>query len=130
MIADKSKYSALITQIGNLLEAGRTQAAATANTILVRTYWLIGQHIVEYEQGGKEKAEYGSFLFEHLSKDLTMRYGQGFSRANLLYMRKLYLYFPKSEILSNVLSWSHYFEIAKIKFSRISKIVSVYTILT
>lgn len=72
---------------------------------------LIGRHIVEYEQGGKEKAEYGSFLFEQLSKDLTKLYGKGFSRANLLYMRKLCLTFPKSETLSNVLSWSHYFEI-------------------
>lgn len=79
----------------------------------MRTYWLVGRHIVEYEQGGKEKAEYGSFLFEQLSKDLTKRYGKGFSRANLLYMRKLYLTFSKSETLSNVLSWSHYFEILR-----------------
>jgi predicted nuclease of restriction endonuclease-like (RecB) superfamily len=113
MLADKQKYSALISQIGGLLEKGREQVAQSANTILVKTYWLIGRHIVEFEQGGKEKAEYGSFLFEQLSKDLTQLYGKGFSRANLLYMRKLYLEFPKSETLSNVLSWSHYFEILR-----------------
>lgn len=79
----------------------------------MQTYWLIGRHIVEFEQGGKEKAEYGSFLFEKHAKDLTKQYGRGFSRANLLYMRKLYLTFPKSETLSNVLSWSHYFEILR-----------------
>ncbi|MCL9980931.1 MAG: DUF1016 N-terminal domain-containing protein [Bacteroidia bacterium] len=73
----------------------------------------MGRNIVEFEQGGKEKAEYGSFLFEKLSKDLTRLYGKGFSRSNLLYMRKLYLAFPKSESLSNVLSWSHYFEILR-----------------
>ncbi|HSC54519.1 MAG TPA: PDDEXK nuclease domain-containing protein [Phnomibacter sp.] len=102
-----------MNQIGDLLQKGREQVAQSVNTILVRTYWLVGRHIVEYEQGGKEKAEYGSFLFEQLSKDLTKRYGKGFSRANLLYMRKLYLTFSKSETLSNVLSWSHYFEILR-----------------
>lgn len=113
MLAEQPKYSDLINQIGGLLERGREQVAQSVNTILVKTYWLIGRHIVEFEQGGKEKAEYGSFLFEQLSKDLTRLYGKGFSRANLLYMRKLYLEFPKSETLSNVLSWSHYFEILR-----------------
>lgn len=110
---EKAKYTNLINEIGVLLQKGREQVAQSVNTILVQTYWLVGRHIVEFEQGGKEKAEYGSFLFEQLSKDLTKLYGKGFSRANLLYMRKLYLAFPKSETLSNVLSWSHYFEILR-----------------
>jgi predicted nuclease of restriction endonuclease-like (RecB) superfamily len=113
MEINQSKYRELISQIGELLQNGRDQAARSVNTILVHTYWLIGRHIVEYEQGGKEKAEYGTFLFGQLSKDLTSIYGKGFSRSNLLYMRKLYLAFPKSETLSNVLSWSHYFEILR-----------------
>ncbi|MFT3949821.1 MAG: PDDEXK nuclease domain-containing protein [Agriterribacter sp.] len=113
MDIEQSKYTQLINEIGSLLQKGKEQVAQSVNTILVQTYWLIGQHIVEFEQGGKEKAEYGSFLFEKLSKDLTTLYGKGFSRANLLYMRKLYLTFPKSETLSNVLSWSHYFEILR-----------------
>jgi predicted nuclease of restriction endonuclease-like (RecB) superfamily len=113
MDIEQSKYTALINQIGGLLQKGREQVAKSVNTILVQTYWLIGRHIVEFEQGGKEKAAYGTFLFEQLSKDLTRLYGKGFSRANLLYMRKLYLNFPKSETLSNVLSWSHYFEILR-----------------
>lgn len=106
MELEQSKYSGLINQIGGLLQKGREQVAQSVNTILLQTYWLIGRHIVEYEQGGKEKAGYGSFLFERLSKDLTKLYGKGFSRANLLYMRKLYLTFPKRETLSNILSWS------------------------
>ena len=108
MDIEQSKYTDLINQIGGLLHKGREQVAKSVNTILVQTYWLIGRHIVEFEQGGKEKAEYGTFLFEQLSKDLTRLYGKGFSRANLLYMRKLYLNFPKSETLSNVLTWSFY----------------------
>ena len=58
-----SKYSDLIDQIGSLLEKGREQVAKSVNTILVQTYWLIGRHIVEFEQQGKQKAEYGTFLF-------------------------------------------------------------------
>lgn len=106
-------YDQLVVQIGVLLQNGRQQAAQTVNTILVQTYWHIGQYIVEFEQKGNERAEYGSQLFERLSKDLTLLYGKGFSRSNLLYMRKLYLSFPICETLSHILTWSHYFEILK-----------------
>ncbi|HET7360946.1 MAG TPA: PDDEXK nuclease domain-containing protein, partial [Salinimicrobium sp.] len=83
------------------------------NTILVQTYWHIGHHIVEFEQDGSKKSDYGSGLLEKLSHDLTLEYGKGFSRSNLVYMRKFYLFFPKSETVSHQLSWSHYFEILK-----------------
>ncbi len=106
-------YNKLIGSIGELLRQGRMQAARKVNTILVNTYWQIGHHIVEFEQGGKEKAEYGTQLFERLSIDLTAMYGKGFSRSNLVYMRKLYLSFQISETLSHLLTWSHYFEILK-----------------
>jgi len=106
-------YNELIQQIGELLKTGREQAGRTINTILVQTYWQIGKHIVEFEQGGKAKAEYGSELLDRLSKDLTLEFGKGFSRSNLVYMRKFYLAFSKSETLSHQLSWSHYFEILK-----------------
>ena len=55
MDVEQSKYTELIKQIGGLLEKGREQVAKSVNTILVQTYWLIGRHIVEFEQGGKEK---------------------------------------------------------------------------
>jgi hypothetical protein len=80
---------------------------------LVQTYWEIGHYIVEFEQQGNERAEYGTQLFERLSKDLTLQYGKGFGRSNLLYMRKLYLSFPISGTLSHLLTWSHYYEILK-----------------
>ncbi|MEL1255808.1 PDDEXK nuclease domain-containing protein [Flavobacterium sp. DGU38] len=113
MNLEKQPYSELIDKIGSLLQQGRQQAAQSVNTILVQTYWYIGQHIVEFEQKGSEKAEYGSQLFERLSKDLVQAHGKGFSRSNLLYMRKFYLSFPISETLSHLLTWSHYFEILK-----------------
>lgn len=106
-------YKELIAGIGDLLTAGRRKAAQQVNTILVETYWEIGRYIVEYEQGGNEKAEYGSQLFERLSRDLTQSYGKGFSRSNLLYIRKFYISFPIRETVSHKLTWSHYFEILK-----------------
>ena len=113
MAIQSSQYQLLVDGIGLLLEEGRKQVAQSVNTVLVQTYWLVGQHIVEFEQQGNQRAEYGTFLFEQLSKDLSIRYGKGFSRSNLVYMRKFYIEFPKRETLSNVLSWSHYFEVLK-----------------
>jgi predicted nuclease of restriction endonuclease-like (RecB) superfamily len=120
---DLRPYNDLVNSIGALLAKGREQAGRAVNTILVQTYWQIGRHIVEFEQGGVTKAEYGSELLDKLSKDLIIAYGRGFSRSNLVYMRKFYLTFPMtetsskqhqiSETLSHQLSWSHYFEILK-----------------
>ena len=104
----KKEYSSLISNIGSLLEQGKTQAYHAVNEILVSTYWEIGKRIVEFEQHGKEKAEYGSALLENLSKDLKLRYGKGFSRDNLEKMRRFYSLFRNSETLSRKLSWSHY----------------------
>lgn len=123
MDPDKSKYSTLISQIGKLLQKGRENVARYVNTILVQTYWLIGKRIVEFEQEGKEKAEYGSQLLDQLSNDLSERFGKGFSRSNVFQIRQFYLRFSKIQTLSgqfengdvpaNNLSWSHYIEIMK-----------------
>lgn len=109
-----AEYNGLLNQIGNLLSVARTNVAKSVNTILLDTYWQIGKHIVEFEQNGKEKAEYGSNLINRLSADLTSRFGKGFGKSNLLYIRKFYLAFQKSETVSHKLSWSHYFEILKV----------------
>jgi len=107
------KYKQLITGIGQVLTNGRENAVQQVNSILVRTYWEIGRYIVEFEQGGNEKAEYGTMLFDRLSKDLTQAYGKGFSRSNLFQIRMLYAKFPIVQTLSGQLSWSHYVEILK-----------------
>jgi predicted nuclease of restriction endonuclease-like (RecB) superfamily len=107
------KYEGLLQEIGVTLKTARQKAAQSINTILVHTYWIIGQYVVEFEQHGSEKADYGSGLLDRLSKDLSTLYGKGFSRSNVFYMRKLYLSFPNSETVSHYLTWSHYFEILK-----------------
>ena len=108
-----SGYNQLIDSIGTILKEARSRIATAVNTTLVQTYWNIGRYIVEFEQNGSERAEYGSNLLNRLSADLSHQYGKGFSRSNILYMRKFYICFPNSETVSHVLSWSHYFEILK-----------------
>ncbi len=88
-------------------------AAETVNTELLSANWETGRFIVEYEQKGHLRAEYGTNRLDRLSRDLTIRRGKGFSRSNLTYMRKLFIAFPKRETLSHKLSWSHYFELLK-----------------
>jgi len=113
MKIEKVPYQQLISAIGNLLQQGRQQAAQSVNTILVQTYWLIGQHIVEFEQKGNQRAEYGSQLLDSLSRDLTLAYGKGFGRSNLFQIRLFYIKFPIIQTLSGQLTWSHYTEILK-----------------
>ena len=108
------EYNQLIDHIGNLLESARNNIATATNTILVKTYWTVGQYIVEYEQQGNAKANYGDELIGRLSQDLRIRYGKGFSRSNLFMTRSFYLRFPKIQTLSGILSWSHYIELLKV----------------
>ena len=110
----KSHYKRLVQDIGALLADGRRQAFRAVDNILVQTYWQIGRRIVEHEQAGEEKAEYGSRLLADLSKDLKQQYGKGFSRSNLQYMRLLYLKYPKCQTLSGKLNWSHYAELLSV----------------
>ncbi len=109
------KYATLIADIGSLLEQGRRQAYNAVNSILVQTYWEVGKRIVEYEQKGKEKAEYGSALLDKLAGDLTLRYGKGFSRRNVLDMRRFYLNYQNWQTVSAKLSWSHYCLLMRLK---------------
>ena len=96
---------------------GRNRVAAFVGAQTVYTYWEIGKHIVEYEQNGHEKAEYGSDVLNRLSRDLTEHFGKGFSRGNVFYMRKLFITYPKLQTLYELLTWSHYVELLKIEDS-------------
>ncbi len=106
-------YNLLIDNISTLWIKAKEKAVVSVNTELLEANWQTGKYIVEFEQGGKARAEYGKHLLINLSKDLTLKNGRGFSRSNLLYMRKFYLSFPKRETVSHILTWSHYFEILK-----------------
>jgi hypothetical protein len=97
-------YAGLVGGIGELLEAARRTSARTINAFMTATYWEIGRRIVEFEQGGKKRAEYGKALLERLSNELTVRYGRGFARPNLIRFRQFYRAFPDTAIRSTALN--------------------------
>ena len=92
-------YGDLMGGIAGVLEAARRTSARAVNAVMTATYWEIGRRIVEYEQGGKERAEYGEAVLVRLSDDLTSRYGRGFGVVNLSQMKKFYLLWPETPIL-------------------------------
>lgn len=69
--------------MSDVLEKARSNSYALLNEQMIKTYWQIGQYIIDFEQFGNIKAEYGKQLMDRLSKDLTTKYGKGFSRSNL-----------------------------------------------
>jgi predicted nuclease of restriction endonuclease-like (RecB) superfamily len=110
----------LFKDIETLLQSARSKVASAVNTTMVQTYFEIGRIIVEHEQQGHEKAEYGKETLQALSKQLTQEFGKGFSSTNLKQMRGFYLIYRKGQTLSDEfnssqtpsiklqLSWSHY----------------------
>jgi predicted nuclease of restriction endonuclease-like (RecB) superfamily len=116
-----SKYNCLLDNIGLTIELARENAVKAVNSELVKANWEIGRHIVEFEQHGKERAEYGSDLLARLSKDLRLRYGKGFGRRNILDMRRFYIIYQKRQTVSAKLSWSHYITLIGISDDTVRK---------
>ena len=84
-------YDTVLIGVAELLESSRRITARATNAIMTATYWEIGRRIVEFEQGGKDKADYGKQIVERLAADLTIQFGRGFGRSNLFQMRAFYL---------------------------------------
>jgi predicted nuclease of restriction endonuclease-like (RecB) superfamily len=94
--------------IRNVLEQARASAYRAVNAAMVQAYWQIGRIIVEEEQKGKERAEYGSEMLKGLSQKLTKEYGKGFDESNLRNIRQFYIIFSNCDALRHELSWTHY----------------------
>lgn len=132
-----TRYSVFCRGIVELLEDSRRAAGRAVNSILTVAYWEIGRRIVEEEQQGRRKADYGDKLIDQLAKDLTARFGRGFSRTNVFQMRQFYLAFggmvqtPSEQSLEDKkvqtvsgqsiappvfpLSWSHYVRLLSVQ---------------
>lgn len=111
----------LIDDIRTIIEQGRRQAYAAANQIAVLTYWHIGRRIVEEEQHGEVRAQYGIRLIKTLAEQLTPKYGNTFSKRNLDYFRQFYLSFNDLEIVNtrvHNLTWSHFRTIMQVADSK------------
>jgi predicted nuclease of restriction endonuclease-like (RecB) superfamily len=99
-------YDSVLSGIVALLDNARRASARTVNAIMTAAYWELGRRIVEYEQKGEKRAEYGEELLERLSRDLTAKFGRGFSYPNLKRFRQFYLYSPPDKIRSTLSSES------------------------
>lgn len=90
----------MLNRVVQLINEARHASARTVNALMTATYWLIGRHIVEFEQRGKMRAEYGAELLKQLATDLSTLCGRGFSERNLEQMRLFYIGWPISQTLS------------------------------
>jgi predicted nuclease of restriction endonuclease-like (RecB) superfamily len=112
-----TKNNQLFVRVAEIIDIARKKVVSSVNLTMVHTYFEIGRMIIEDEQQGKERAEYGKFVLKDLSKQLTEKFGKGFSPDNLENMRKFYLAYSISETVSRkfILSWSHYLVLMKIE---------------
>ena len=113
-LSSNYEYQQLLGRISELYTAGQVRAHQAVNACITDTYWQIGHDIVEFEQGGNVRADYGTAVLVNLSRDLTLRHGKGFSRSNVIRFRQFYLTYPKGATLSHLLSWSHVVELLKL----------------
>jgi len=108
-MADVSrKWEVAYKDIRAILEKARSESLRAVNFAMVQAYWNIGRIIVEEEQQGKSRAEYGKMLIAELSNRLSLDYGKGFDQRNLWYMKSFYTQFPKLNALRAELTWTHY----------------------
>jgi len=105
---DGRPLNALVDQLRELIREARQHAWRAVDAIQVRTCWEIGRHIVEFEQGGAARAEYGKRLLPRLAESLTAEFGRGFDERNLRNMRVFFRTFPIWNALRTELSWTHY----------------------
>ena len=103
-------------EIRDLLNKSRQSIISNVNSTMAKTYFWIGKKIVEEEQNGNERAEYGENLIKDLAVKLTQEFGKGFSKRNLWQMKQFYLIYSKVQTLSAQfkLSWSHYLILMRI----------------
>ena len=121
MFIDKNRQNLLFDKVTQLLSKARSEVVRSVNKTMVYTYFEIGRLIIEEEQHGKDRAEYGKSILKTLSDKLVKEIGKGFSVDNLENMRKFYFSYSKSETVSRnlesydfQLSWSHYLKLIRI----------------
>ena len=93
-----AEYESVLGDVATILDTAKHSVTRSVNAAMTAAYWLIGRRIVESEQAGQERAEYGAALIARLASDLTERFGRGFSRQNIQYMRLFYLAYPPEQI--------------------------------
>jgi len=115
IVESKTSY---IAEIKSILSSARDKAYYAINSAMVEAYWKIGRRIVEEEQHGKERADYGTYIIKTLSKELTLEFGKGFSERSIWQFRQFYQMFPEFEIMRDPLAQSQNAENKQIEIRR------------
>lgn len=110
-------YQSLFDDVTQVIDSARRSAARSVNAAMTAAYWLIGRHIVEFEQQGSKRADYGEKIIEHLANALSVRYGRGFSFSNVWQMKAFYLAWPILQTPSGELEDGKYPQTASAEFS-------------
>jgi DUF1016 N-terminal domain len=105
---DDENLRPLLRSLRGLIQQARQQVLRAVDVVQVQTCWEIGRHIVEFEQNGTARAEYGTRLLPALAAALTTDFGKGFDATNLWHMRRFFLAFPILDAVRRELSWTHY----------------------
>lgn len=108
-------FSALLIHLRSTIAGARLHALRAVDVLQVQTCWELGRHIVEFEQGGADRARYGARLLPLLAKSLTVEFGKGFDARSLRHFRQFYLSFPIRNALRSELSWTHYRTLLKVE---------------
>jgi predicted nuclease of restriction endonuclease-like (RecB) superfamily len=114
-ISSRQGTEELLRSLRELIQSGRQKVLRAVDAVQVQTCWEIGRHIVEFEQGGAARAEYGTRLLPVLAESLSKEFGRGFDTSNLRYMRLFYQAFPIRDALRHELSWTHYRTLLKVE---------------
>lgn len=117
---DELTNARLYTDVCSIIEQGRKEAYASVNHKMIETYWNIGRRIVEEEQNGEVRAEYGAQIIAQLAEQLTLQYGKGFSARYLRAFRKFYLIVDDFQIWKSRfpnLTWTHIFKTLRVEDS-------------
>ena len=103
-----TELTSFYAEIKNILQQARSKAQTAVNSAMVEAYWLIGKRIIEEEQQGEKRAQYGKKVLKNLAKSLASEFGKGLDERELRRLRQFYLYFPIWDTVRPELSWSHY----------------------
>jgi len=128
MLTKNEKVFKLIKDISEIIKSTRYNTFRLVNIEMLKSYFLIGKLIVEEEQNGKKRADYGKKLINSISLELTKKFNRGFDVSNIRRIRRFYLIYQKWETVSPKLTWSHYSELIKIKDSVKRKYFEEYAV--
>lgn len=120
-LENKKAAESLYSRVREILETARSSAYRAVNVAMVQAYWHIGRTIIEEEQKGKARADYGKQLINELSIRLTADFGKGFDSSNIWHMRSFYLSFPILDAVRRELTWTHYRLLLKVDRPEVRK---------